>query len=64
MSVKKDISAVNIVLNNNTSKVAMKKAMNKLWTESKGDFNFRFKEGYRFLDILILKTLDYNDIGL
>ena len=63
MSAKKDESAIDIVLNKNTSKVAMNKAIDKLWVESKGDFNYQCKEGYRFVDVLILKTLDYNNIG-
>lgn len=63
MATKKDKSAIDIVLDKNTSKVAMEKAIDKLWTESKGDFNYQCKDGYRFIDILILKTLDYNNMG-
>lgn len=63
MSAKKDKSSINIILDNNSSKIAINKAIDNLWTESKGDFNYQCKEGYRFVDILILKTLDYNNMG-
>lgn len=63
MSAKKSKSAIDIVLDNNSSKVATNKAMDTLWSESKGDFNYQCKDGYRFVDVLILKTLDYNNMG-
>jgi hypothetical protein len=63
MSAKKSKSAIDIVLNDKTSNAAMNKAIDELWIESKGDLNYQCKDGYRFIDVLILKTLDYNNIG-
>lgn len=63
MSAKKNKSAIDIILDKGVSQLAKNKAMDKLWEESKGDFNYQCKEGYRFVDILILYILDYNGIG-
>jgi hypothetical protein len=63
MSAKKIKPAIDIVLHNQSSNAAINKAIDTLWVESKGDLNYQCKEGYRFIDVLILKTLDYNNMG-